>query len=103
MGYFDLNSRTIEDFKVEVVEEGSYKVIHLSIESEMPTIKYRICADLRQGPLEVIKNNLYEALNQVKNSERDHFGIYEDVQKGNSIFVIFPDGSKKQYTAQRLE
>jgi hypothetical protein len=101
MGYFDLNSGTIQDFKVEeIVEESDFKVLHLTIETDLGTVKYRICADLNEGPLGVIRNNLNEALDQVKNSE-NRFGINEYLVR-DYIFITFPDGNIKKYTAQRL-
>jgi hypothetical protein len=102
MGYFDLNPETIEDFKVEeVVVSPGFKVIDLTIETDKQTVKYRICADSNQGPLEVIKDNLNEALNQVRNSE-SRFGITEYLVR-HYIYVTFPDGNIKQYTAKKIE
>lgn len=102
MGYFDLNSGTIQDFKVEeIVEENNYKVLHLTIETDMATVKYRICADLNEAPLEGIRDNLNEALNQIKNNE-GRFGINEYLVR-HYIYITFPDGNVKKYTAQRLE
>jgi len=104
MGYFDLNSGTIADFKVQEFiekENDNFKVLHLTIETNLAVTKYRICADRNEGPLEVIKDNLNEAKEQVKNSE-SRFGINEFLER-NYIFVTYPDGKVKKYTAQRLE
>jgi hypothetical protein len=102
MGYFDLNSGTIQDFKVEeIVETAGFRVLHLTIETDLGVVKYRICADLNEGPLEVIRDNLNKALEYVKNNE-SHFGINEYLVR-SYIFIRFPDGNVKKYTAQRLK
>ena len=103
MGNFDLNSGTIEDFKVEEIEEkDGYKVLHLTIETHLEIVKYRIAADTREPSLEAIRDDLNKALNQAKNNECC-FGI-DEYKERSYISVTFPNGNgkRKQYTAQRL-
>ncbi|MEQ2355760.1 hypothetical protein [Pseudoalteromonas piscicida] len=99
MGNFNLNSGQIQEYKVQVVTEnhpnGKLDVIHLLINSEYYSVKYRICTDERHPDLKVIEQNLLQGLNS------GDFGINEYLER-SYIFVNYPSGSTAQYTANKI-
>jgi hypothetical protein len=102
MGY--LHCGIIEEFTINKVKEkhetGIHEVLHLSITTDMSLIQYRICPDYRAPDIEIIRNDLKKGLTAAKNPDI-HFGINEYFER-NYIFIEYPNGESKQYTANKL-
>jgi hypothetical protein len=101
MGYFGINVGEIGGFEVEeIVEGGDHKVLHLSITNYSGLTKYRIHSDTREPDLNLIKKNLEEGFQLAKDTDNKII-IHEYLQRAY-IFVEYPNGETKQYSAQRL-
>ena len=104
MGQLNFNSGLIQDYSVDIVQETSddhtFGVIYMSITSETVNLKYRISSDERHPDLNVIHQDLNAGLSQAVNSELP-FGINEYHER-TYIFITYPNGDIKQYTANRL-
>lgn len=102
MGYLQLNTGLIADYSIELVNETvDYKVIHLSIYTDVSSVAYRICADIRQPDIDRIYENLSNALEFAKTNEEANIKIHEYLER-NYIFITSPDGNSIQYTANRI-
>jgi hypothetical protein len=102
MGKFGVNYSTIQDFKIEEVQETSGSIVlHLSVFNDAGQTKYRICHDRNEPDLNLIKTSLETGLQQAFNTDKD-FIINEYLER-SYIYVNYPDGETKQYTAQRLK
>lgn len=102
MGYLHLNSGLISDYSVEIVNESNdYRVIHLSIYTDVSIVSYRICTDTRQPNIDNIYRNLNDALLSVKTNANISLNINEYLER-NYIFITYPDGNIIQYTASRI-
>ena len=99
MGYLQLNTGLIADYSIELVNESvDYRVIHLSICTDVSFVTYRICADIREPDID---ENLSNALEFVKTNEEANIKIHEYLER-MYIFITYPDGKTIQYTANRI-
>jgi len=102
MGYLQLNTGLIADYSIELVNESvDYRVIHLSICTDVSFVTYRICADIREPDIDRIYENLSNALEFVKTNEEANIKIHEYLER-MYIFITYPDGKTIQYTANRI-
>ena len=102
MGYLQLNTGLIADYSIELVNEAvDYRVIHLSICTDVSFVTYRICADIREPDIDRIYENLSNALEFVKTNEEANIKIHEYLER-MYIFITYPDGKTIQYTANRI-
>ncbi|HNZ28075.1 MAG TPA: hypothetical protein PK385_04350 [Spirochaetota bacterium] len=100
MGYLNLNSGTIQNFSVsQVAESSDLIVVHVTIDTDLGTTKYRICEDTRATIKDII-NDFNNGLNTAKSSDADFY--INEYQERDYIFVTFPNGETKQYTAKRI-
>ncbi len=87
MGYLQLNTGLIDDYSVEIVNESeNYRVINLSIYTDVSNVSYRICADTRQPNIDDIYSNLNSALALVKASADSNIKINEYLER-NYIYL----------------
>lgn len=104
MGKLNFNSGLILEYSVNIIQETNdrrtFNVIHMNITSETIDLKYRISSDDNHPDLNIICQELNSGLNQAFNSELP-FGISEYSER-MYIFITYPDGNTKKYTAVRL-
>lgn len=102
MGTLKVNSSKVgqvSEFKVENIIED-HECLHLTIISNVRSVKYRITADVRHKDLNIVKKDLEKLKLDVLNGD---YGvkIREDLERFY-IHITYPNSSKKQYTAQKL-
>lgn len=101
MGRLIFNPCKIIKFDVRIVKEDeNSEVIHLTIETEDDCLKYRICSDKREPDLSLIQRDLNAGLAKVLEEDAD-VEIREYMER-DYLFVRYPDGTSKQYTAQKI-
>ncbi len=101
MGNLNLNSVSIQDYKIEtVVEDNKRKVLHLTISTEKSIRKFWICPDLNQPDLLFIKNDIERGL-KISIDGKNSFGINEYPEKSN-LYITYPDNRIKKYTGQQF-
>ena len=101
MGRLIFNPCEITNFDVRIVKEREdFEVIHLTIETEDNCLKYRVCSDEREPDLSLIQRDLYSGLSKVRDDNAD-IEIEEYMQR-DYLFVRYPDGTSKQYTARKI-
>jgi hypothetical protein len=92
----------IQDFEItEFYEGNNHKVLHLSIQTDFATMKYRICSDKREPDLNVIKNDIYNVLLKAKNNKEINFTIGEFTER-YYLFIKYENDKTKQYTGNRI-
>jgi hypothetical protein len=102
MGKFGVNYGKIQGFEIkEIQETPDCKVLHLGVYNDAGWTKYRICDDIREPDLNLIRKNLEEGLTQAQSTDKD-FMINEYIER-DYIFVKYPNGETKQYSAQRVK
>lgn len=102
MGYFIRNKGCISDYTIEIIKESeNFSSIRLAIVTDICSISYRVCADSRHPDLQEIYSDLAEALAFVKENENAVFEISEFLERAY-IFITYPNGNTRQYTAQKL-
>ena len=101
MGRLIFNPCEIIDFDICVVKEREdFEVIHLTIKTEDGCLKYRICSDEREPNLSMIQRELNSGLSKARDDDAD-IEITEYMER-DYLFVRYPDGTSKQYTAQKI-
>jgi hypothetical protein len=101
MGRLHLNSGELVSCNLEMItEDNGYQVLHLELESEKIQVKYRICHDTREPDLTLIKNDIQDTLDSVL--EKDNDLMLDEYPERHYIFITLKDGTRKQYTAQRI-
>jgi hypothetical protein len=92
----------IRGFEItEIDEENNHKVLHLSIQTDFCTMKYRISTDIRAPDLNVIKNDIHGALLKAKNNEGVNFTMGEFAER-YYLFIKDANDITKQYTGNRI-
>ncbi|OWV09653.1 hypothetical protein [Fibrobacter sp. UWB5] len=101
MGRLILNPCAITNFTINIVKENAnLDVIHLTIDTEDGSLKYRICCDDREPNLLSIQNQLNAGLSQVLNGNVD-IELREYIER-DYLFIKYPNGVTKQYTARKI-
>jgi len=99
VGYFQLNTGLIDNYSIELVNESAdYRVINLSIYTDVSSVACGICADTRQPNIDDIYENLIIALEFAKTNADANIKINEYLDR-KYIFMTHPDESIIQYTA----
>lgn len=102
MGRLIFNPCAITDYSVNIVQENpNFQVIHLTIVSEDQTLKYRIWADEREPNLSSIQNDLNAGLSKACSEDTD-IEVTEYTAR-DYLFVKYPNGISKQYSARKIQ
>jgi len=104
MGYLVLSSYSrglLQNYDIKIDKNNAgVDNIFLTIYTNVNVIRYIIWSDRRHPDLNLIYNDLINGLNRAKNSANIVFEISEDPER-MYIFVTYPDGITKQYSAIR--
>lgn len=101
MGKLHYGSGELVEYSTDIITESNdYQVIHLTLTSETKDLRYRISPDTRASDIQVIKRELDDALEVVTTTD-ENIEISENLER-DYIFITFPSGVRKQYTAQLI-
>ena len=101
MENINLNSVQITNYSASIVHEGQdFQVLHVAIHTNENTFLYRVCEDERQRDLNSIREFIEDSFATALREEFD--GLLDEYLGRHYIFITHPNGTRNQYTAQRL-
>lgn len=101
MAYFHLNSGQIQECSVNFVTEPSGNVVlHFYIATDSEVTTYRVYNDDREPNIQQIYAEINSCVVNVKQNNSD-LDVNEYLER-SYIFVTLPNGSSKQYSANKI-
>lgn len=105
MGRLNINAEKIEDYEIDVRNEGdgnvSYQAIYLTIKTNIKSHQYKISTDVRFPEIPMITEILERGLERSKMELGKNFNIDEEPERFY-IYVSYSPEGQFQFAGKRL-
>jgi hypothetical protein len=103
MGTFHKNNGNIQEFEVRIQQDtNGIDRVYISIITDIESSKYWIVNDERHSDLNLIQEDIHNALDLALNNIEKSFSINE-YEERTYLFVKDSNGLQKQYTGKEIK